>query len=895
MEQKLGVVFSGGGGKGGYEIGVWKAFNEFKFTQHIKAISGTSVGALNSTLLTLNNYQNAEDVWLNISQSQILKTGKRELFRNVYQNIKNRSNLCACLRANNMILESLLLGFFATRDGIFSQRGLKEILEQQINFNQIKEGIPCYCCISNIEACEPEYIKINDCNTKEEMVNYLLASAALPAVFDPVEINGLTYYDGGIIDNTPIRPLIESEDVDVLVIVMLEQAPLSEELEALLKGKKYWKIIPTQNPGGFTDGTLKFSSFHSRKLIDMGYEDTKKVLLQLKEFLISEQRFKQSATLNNQQQKGFKDLVQQKQEIDALFSGNPESSPKLSLSSTAIKPLETQEHSELIAQSKKRTAMISEISNIISEAEKQMIDENVDHLLDEMIDNSEDLSKLAFESISALASTEGRIDYQRNQGFLSRLWGGITGKNQKLNAEISMDQNRAIHANTSMIQKLSERSALTLDAIISVNNKVNYMMLNINRLSLQQQQSVALIQNLAHSVGQVKEYLENRIDQMGDRLDRLEQHDQVHQWFNSVPSRYLEGTQPLKISSIIRDYLEITDSCYQDDSLHLFRSALIQSGIKGGEIISRKTFVTELLSDNQSRSLLSSYTEGVDRYRIPELVSHAESIVNGSNHLHNIVAQYDEADQLPVIDLATELLFTLKKERKTAKSSVDFISFSIKEVGKIVAPYPFASDILRKLSQLETDSKNLKTDLFIVGKECSETKQLLQLLQQQYNHSISFKEIPINHNINQLFTEDGQRLFLIVYDIRFLNDQSVSNIIKTVQEYGAKPIIIPTKLNSKPPSEISKIINYLKDREDVTIIQLDIKAQKLEPLAPYLNQLLNNSTPFKTRYFNEHLKIVVQEILELLKQEIKKQQFIGEDCHTIERDQQKLIHLIDEV
>ena len=48
-KQKYGLVLAGGGGKGGYEIGVWKALKESK-TLSIGAVSGTSVGALNAAL-----------------------------------------------------------------------------------------------------------------------------------------------------------------------------------------------------------------------------------------------------------------------------------------------------------------------------------------------------------------------------------------------------------------------------------------------------------------------------------------------------------------------------------------------------------------------------------------------------------------------------------------------------------------------------------------------------------------------------------------------------------------------------------------------------------------------------------------------------------------------------
>ena len=48
--QEIGLVLAGGGGKGAYEVGVWKALNDYGIAQKITVISGTSVGWLNAAL-----------------------------------------------------------------------------------------------------------------------------------------------------------------------------------------------------------------------------------------------------------------------------------------------------------------------------------------------------------------------------------------------------------------------------------------------------------------------------------------------------------------------------------------------------------------------------------------------------------------------------------------------------------------------------------------------------------------------------------------------------------------------------------------------------------------------------------------------------------------------------
>ncbi len=69
---KLGLVFSGGGGKGAYQIGVWRALQEFGLAEKVRVVAGTSVGALNALLFVQQNYALAEHLWFPIRPEDIL-------------------------------------------------------------------------------------------------------------------------------------------------------------------------------------------------------------------------------------------------------------------------------------------------------------------------------------------------------------------------------------------------------------------------------------------------------------------------------------------------------------------------------------------------------------------------------------------------------------------------------------------------------------------------------------------------------------------------------------------------------------------------------------------------------------------------------------------------------
>ena len=68
---KKAVVLSGGGAKGGYQIGVWKVLRQMGFTPDI--VVGTSVGALNGALMTLDNFDAALDIWENMSMDSVFQ------------------------------------------------------------------------------------------------------------------------------------------------------------------------------------------------------------------------------------------------------------------------------------------------------------------------------------------------------------------------------------------------------------------------------------------------------------------------------------------------------------------------------------------------------------------------------------------------------------------------------------------------------------------------------------------------------------------------------------------------------------------------------------------------------------------------------------------------------
>ena len=65
------LVLAGGGARGSYQVGVWRALMELDW--HPQIITGTSVGSLNGAMFVLDQYETARDMWLTIRSKDVME------------------------------------------------------------------------------------------------------------------------------------------------------------------------------------------------------------------------------------------------------------------------------------------------------------------------------------------------------------------------------------------------------------------------------------------------------------------------------------------------------------------------------------------------------------------------------------------------------------------------------------------------------------------------------------------------------------------------------------------------------------------------------------------------------------------------------------------------------
>ena len=86
MEKKeYGLVLAGGGTKGAYEVGIWKALCEMKI--NITSIVGASIGALNGALFLQDDYMATAQMYENIKIDNIMNVNGIDANKNIFSNI----------------------------------------------------------------------------------------------------------------------------------------------------------------------------------------------------------------------------------------------------------------------------------------------------------------------------------------------------------------------------------------------------------------------------------------------------------------------------------------------------------------------------------------------------------------------------------------------------------------------------------------------------------------------------------------------------------------------------------------------------------------------------------------------------------------------------------------
>ena len=260
LDKEYGIVLEGGGAKGAYQIGAWKALREAGVK--IKGIAGTSVGALNGALMCMGDLELAEKVWSNLTYSQVMDVEDEKMQQ--------------LLEREMPFWEAVSNVFERMEEGGLDVTPLKDLLLEVVDEEKIKAS-PIELYIKTFSVDQFKELDI-DLKTVEpgQMKDFLLASAYIFPLFKNEKLHGKTYIDGGAINNVPLDSLVDRGYEDIIMIRIFgigreKRVKIPEETNILT-------IEPRVNLGNIID----FNHRKSIRNMKIGYYDAKRMIYGLK-------------------------------------------------------------------------------------------------------------------------------------------------------------------------------------------------------------------------------------------------------------------------------------------------------------------------------------------------------------------------------------------------------------------------------------------------------------------------------------------------------------------------------------------------------------------------------------------------------------------------------------
>ena len=236
------LVLAGGGARGSYQVGVWRALMELDW--HPQIITGTSVGGLNGAMFVLDRYETARDMWLTIRSRDVMELPEEN----------------ADLSALHQFLRRVV------KAGGMDVTPLEEIVERVLDEDALRAA-PIRFGIVTVEqrGLRPRELTLEDIPAGQ-VRDYLMASAACFPALRARQIDGIKFLDGGYSDNMPTG-LAKTMGAEELVCVDLEGVGITRpNLTGLPTTmiRSYWEL----------GDILHFDPDTAKRNMELGYYDT---------------------------------------------------------------------------------------------------------------------------------------------------------------------------------------------------------------------------------------------------------------------------------------------------------------------------------------------------------------------------------------------------------------------------------------------------------------------------------------------------------------------------------------------------------------------------------------------------------------------------------------------
>lgn len=220
--REYGIVLEGGGARGAFQVGAWRALKEAGI--QIRGISGVSVGALNGALMCMGDLERAEALWEHLNPSSVMNA-----------NLEPESFSQAVAELGRVI-----------REGGLDAAPLRSLIHDIVDEEKIRKS-DCEFFATTISLTDRELVKQDVKAMPEGKIEEILMASAFFPLFKNEALSGKWYTDGGSLDNVPVGPLMERDYRDIIVIRIYGWGLDREKWMKIPEGTRVYHIAPRED------------------------------------------------------------------------------------------------------------------------------------------------------------------------------------------------------------------------------------------------------------------------------------------------------------------------------------------------------------------------------------------------------------------------------------------------------------------------------------------------------------------------------------------------------------------------------------------------------------------------------------------------------------------------
>lgn len=251
--RKKAFVLGGGGSRGSYEVGVWKALQEQGYRPDI--VTGSSVGALNGAMVAQDKLEETERMWGMLTTDMVMDV-------TVKSDLKTRADQ---LEAAGVFLRE------AIKNRGADTAPLRRLLESFIDEEAIRKSDILFGLVTvALPNLKPSAVFIDEIEDGK-LIPYLLASSAFFPAMQGQIIHDTVYIDGGFYDNIPIELAVQRGAQDIIAVDL--HAPGVRR-----KVQHDGVVIHTIEPAWDLGNLLVFDTKTAEHNLALGYLDGQKYL-----------------------------------------------------------------------------------------------------------------------------------------------------------------------------------------------------------------------------------------------------------------------------------------------------------------------------------------------------------------------------------------------------------------------------------------------------------------------------------------------------------------------------------------------------------------------------------------------------------------------------------------